>query len=208
MAARSMPAAQERKARASEDFTLPYQALRRSMLGYLRKYVTDPAVAEDLLQDVFLKALVADKRNHVPRNVAAWLYTIARNTVIDFYRAKRPMDELSDDLVADDAGSNLAEQALAECVRPLMEQLPAIYRDTLLATDMHGKAMHVLATELNVSVSAIKSRASRGRKMLKEKLLACCSVDLSSTGEVLDFYAHDSSSGLHNCIICRSSGLI
>lgn len=195
MAAQSMPAAQERKARASEDFTLPYQVLRRSMLGYLRKHVTDPAVAEDLLQEVFLKALVADKRNHVPRNVAAWLYAIARNTVIDFYRAKRPMDELPDDLVADDSGDNFTEQALAECVRPLIGQLPAIYRDTLLATDLHGKTMHSLATELNVSVSAVKSRASRGRKMLKEKLLVCCSVDLSSKGEILDFYAHDPVSG-------------
>ena len=182
--------------RESVDLTLPYQALRRTMLSYLRKHVTDPAVAEDLLHEVFIKALIADsistKQGDVPKNVTrnaqAWLYTIARNTVIDFYRAKRPMDELPDDLVAGDAGGNLAEQALAECIRPLIELLPAIYRDTLLATTFYAKTMHSLADELNVSISAVKSRSSRGRKMLKQKLLACCSVDLSSTGEVLDFH--------------------
>ncbi len=177
------------------DFTLSYQVLRRSMLGYLRKHVTDHAIAEDLLHEVFLKALRANKRGDVPRNVAAWLYTIARNTVIDFYRAKWPMDELPDELVANDVEDHLAEQAFAECVRPLMQQLPVIYRDTLLATDLHGKTLHAFATELNVSTSAIKSRASRGRKMLKEKLLACCSVDLSSAGEVVDFHVRDSASG-------------
>lgn len=189
--------------RESADLTLHYQALRRTMLSYLRKHVTDPAVAEDLLHEVFLKALIADsisiKRGdmpkNVPRNMQAWLYTIARNTVIDFYRAKRPMDELPDDLVADDAGDNLAEQALAECIRPLIELLPAIYRDTLLATTFYAKTMHSLADELNVSISAVKSRASRGRKMLKQKLLACCAMDLSSTGEVLDFHLHTSAAG-------------
>ena len=194
MATQSMPAAQERKTRESEDFTLHYQSLRRSMLSYLRKHIADPVVAEDLLQEIFLKALVADKRSHAPRNIAAWLYTIARNTVIDFYRAKRPMSELPDDLVSGDSEDNLTEQSLAECVRPMLEQLPPIYRDTLLATDVDGKTMHLLAAELSVSVSAVKSRASRGRKMLKEKLLACCVVDLSSTGEIIDFHAHDSSS--------------
>ena len=168
MATQSMPAAQERKIRESEDFTLHYQSLRRSMLSYLRKHIADPVVAEDLLQEIFLKALVADKRSHAPRNIAAWLYTIARNTVIDFYRAKRPMSELPDDLVSGDSEDNLTEQSLAECVRPMLEQLPTIYRDTLLATDVDGKTMQWLAGEWHVSVSAVKSRASRGRKMLKE----------------------------------------
>ncbi|MBI3809605.1 MAG: sigma-70 family RNA polymerase sigma factor [Nitrospirae bacterium] len=178
-----------------EDFAAPYQALRRSMLGYLRKQVSDLADAEDLLHEVFLKALAAGERGDAPKNLSGWLYTIARNTVIDFYRAKRPMDVLPDDLVAEDSGNNLVEQALSECLRPLTEQLPPLYRDTLLATDFHGKTMYSLAAEWNVSVSAVKSRASRGRKMLKEKLLACCHVELSSAGEVLDFHERHSASG-------------
>ena len=204
MTTQSTSTAQRHKSRGSEDFTLSYQALRRSMLSYLRKHDTDPAIAEDLLQDVFLKAVCAGKRGDVPGNVAAWLYTIARNTVIDFYREKRPMDKLPDDLVANDAEDNLAERVLAECVRPLIEQLPVIYRDTLLATDVEGQTMHSLAAEWHVSVSAIKSRASRGRKILKEKLLACCSVDLSRTGEVLDFHARDSASGCRTESGCGS----
>ena len=177
-----------------ENVSISYQELRRSMLGYLRKQVTDPMVAEDLLHDVFLKALAAGEREVIPRNLPGWLYKIARNTVIDFYRAKRPTDALPDDLVAEDSSNNLTEQALSECLRPMIEQLPPIYRDTLLATDFEGKTLPFLAAEWRVSVSALKSRASRGRKMLKEKLLTCCHVEVSGSGEILDFHTHDSTS--------------
>jgi RNA polymerase sigma-70 factor, ECF subfamily len=70
-------------------------------------------------------------------------------------------------------------------LRPLAEQLTALYRDTLLATDFYGKNMNSSAAELNVSVSAVKSGARRGRIMLKH--VGMCHVDVSGTGGVLDF---------------------
>ena len=170
------------------DLATQYQVLRRGLLSYLRKQVTDPAVAEDLLHEIFLKALAANQQGTSATNLSAWLYTIARNTVIDFYRAKRPMAELPENLAEADPADNLSEQALAECLRPLIEQLPRLYRDTLLAADLQHKTLQSLATELNVSLSALKSRASRGRKMLKEKLLACCAVEVSTAGQVVDFH--------------------
>lgn len=183
-----------------QEFAAHYQALRCSLLGYLRKQVSDPVIAEDLLHEVFVKALAAGERGDMPKNLSGWLYTIARNAVIDFYRARRPSAALPDDLVAEDSEGNDVQEVLAECLRPLTEQLPPLYRKTLLATDFQGKTMRSLATEWNVSVSAIKSRASRGRKMLKERLLACCHVELSNTGEVVDFHQHSSALG------CGSSG--
>lgn len=182
------------------DFATHYQGLRRNMLGYIRKQVTDPIIAEELLHEVFLKALVAGERRDIPKNVSGWLYRIARNTVIDFYRTKRPAEMLPEYLVAEDSGINFMERAFAECLRPLTEQLPPLYRDTLLATDFHGRNMQSLATEWHISVSAVKSRASRGRNMLKKKLLACCHVELSSTGEVLNFHEYRSAS---SCKICQ-----
>lgn len=171
-----------------EDLAKQYQSLRLGMLSYLRKQVTDPAVAEDLLHEVFLKALAAGERGDTPTHLSGWLYTIARNTVIDFYRAKRPMTVLPDELAEEEPGNNFSAQALAECLRPLIEQLPPLYRETLLAADLNNKTLQSIAAEWKVSVSAVKSRASRGRKMLKEKLLACCSVEVSRSGEVVDFH--------------------
>ncbi len=177
------------------SLTIPYQDMRHAMLAYLRKHVADSASAEDLLHEVFFKALVAIQGGDNPHNLSGWLYTIARNTLIDYFRAKRPMDELPDDLLITEPPNNMASQGLANCLKPLAELLPPIYRDTLVAIEFHGKTLQTVATEGNVSLSAVKSRASRGRKLLKERVLTCCKVELSRTGEVLDFQSRQTVRG-------------
>lgn len=171
------------------DIAQTYQSLRQALLGFLRKQISDNAVAEDLLHEVFLKALTAIERGDTPHNLNAWLYTIARNSVIDHYRSKRPLEALPDELATPPIEDNLIEQDLARCIKPLATALPPLYRDTLLATDFDGQTLRSIAEKESVSLSAIKSRASRGRQMLRQSLLACCQVDLSLTGQVLDFYA-------------------
>jgi len=73
------------------------------------------------------------------------------------------------------------------CLRPLVQRLPPIYRDTLLAAEFDGRPLRALAEAEGVSLSAIKSRASRGRRLLQDELVACCSVTLSKSGAVLDY---------------------
>ena len=175
------------------DIAMAYQGLRHALLGFLRKKVSDNDVAEDLLHEVFLKALSAIERGDSPSNLTGWLYSIAKNSVIDYYRAKRPTDPLPDELATPPSDDNLVEQDLARCLKPLTESLPPLYRNTLLATDFEGHTMQVIAERESVSLSAIKSRASRGRQMLKQSLLTCCQVDVSRSGQVLDFQQSDNS---------------
>ncbi len=169
------------------QLTDSYQALRLAMPGFLRKHVNDASLAEDLLHDVFLKALSAGERGQVPTNLPGWLYRIARNRVIDHYRSKRPSEALPPDLMAEEDEPNPTERVLAGCMRPMTEQLPTLYRDALLATDFGGAKLRAIATDWKVSESALKSRVSRGRILLKQSLLDCCRVELSKTGEVIDY---------------------
>ena len=126
--------------------------------------------------------------------LGAWLYAAARTTVIDYYRAVRPSAGEIGDYTPDtqDADGELLHRELATCLRPLAAQLPAIYRDTLLATDFDGRTMRAVAVAQGLSVSAIKSRVSRARVMLKEKLLDCCHVEMFS-GVVADYHPRSSS---------------
>ena len=93
---------------------------------------------------------------------------------------------MPDDLVAAEA-VEAPGQALAACLRPLAARLPPIYRDTLVAAEILGQPLQVIADREGVTLGAVKTRAHRGRQLLREELLACCEVLLSEQGEVLDF---------------------
>ncbi|MEQ1880626.1 MAG: sigma-70 family RNA polymerase sigma factor [Burkholderiales bacterium] len=174
----------------SEDLGASFARLREALRAYLRRRVRDSAVAEDLLQEIFLKALTALRSRRPPANLTGWLYAVARTTVIDHYRSWRPADEtLSDQLPDVEANDERAHQELAACLRPLTEQLPPIYRDALIAADFQGEELNSLAGKHNVSVSAIKSRTSRARAMLRDRLLECCKVEIAN-GLVTDYRRH------------------
>lgn len=178
----------------SEDLGAVFVTLRNSLRNYLRRQVDDLSVTEDMVQDIFVKAMTTINANRAPANLTGWLYAVARITVADYYRSKRlDVTELDEDLPCpQQINDELLHRELATCLRPLATQLPAIYRDTLLATDFDGRTMSSFAQEQGLSLSAIKSRTSRARKMLKEKLLECCHVELS--GGLVTDYRHRTSS--------------
>lgn len=163
-----------------------YLQLRDELLAYILRRVESLATAEDLLQSVFLRALSSHYDLKSPEKVTAWLYVITRNTIIDHYRTRRMLAELPDDLVGSESEDNESLQQLSACLQPLAQELPDKYQEVLLRTDFARETMQKVADDLGVSLSAIKSRACRGRRMLKDKLLACCYIDLSESGTVLD----------------------
>lgn len=166
-----------------------YTQLRQSLLAFLRKHTGDASAAEDLLHDVVLKALAAGRSQAAPPdNLAAWLYAVARNAAMDFHRRSRRTAELPEDLedlAAEGTDEDYLE--LANCLRPMAERLPPKYRQTVIAADFDGTPLRQLAQAEDLSVSAIKSRASRGRRLLQQELVACCRVVLSDSGQVLDY---------------------
>jgi RNA polymerase sigma-70 factor (ECF subfamily) len=196
------------KPASHDEIAASYRTLRNGLLRYLRRRVEDAATAEDLLHTVFLRALASGQTARSSEKMAAWLHTIARNALIDHYRAKRLMSELPEGLatdVAEDSSSiqaldSSSIQALSACLMPLAQQLPGIYRDILLRTEFQGKTMQVVASELSLSVSAVKSRASRGRRMLKARVLACCHVELSPAGEITDHHSRTNGKCQSSCV--------
>lgn len=165
-----------------------YAELRKSLLSYLRKHTGDAQAAEDLLHDVVVKALAAGRSQDAPpANLTAWLYAVARNAAMDYHRKSRPMVEVPEDIpdVGNDPSDDYLE--LANCLRPMALRLPDKYRQTVLEAEFNGALLRDLAQAEGVSLSAIKSRASRGRRMLQDELVLCCSVVLSPSGRVLEY---------------------
>lgn len=184
-----------------------YGQLRTALQAYLQRQVGDVGTAEDLVQDVFVKALRAVKEDRAPRDLTAWLYQAARTTLIDYWRTRKPGSDIEpDELPAseDDDAVGL-HRTLATCLRPMTERLPPRYRETLVAADFEGQRLKTLAEAEGVSVSAIKSRVSRGRGLLREQVLACCHVDMAD-GWVQDYYPRDPITAESN--LPRQSGCV
>lgn len=192
----------------AEDLAGSYARLRSSLLAFLRRHTGDPQVAEDLLHDVVVKALAATRDEaSSPRHLTGWLYAVARNVAMDHHRRSRPTEELPEELEApagDDDEAAVGE--LARCLRPMAERLPATYRDTLIAAEFDGLALADVARRQGLSLSAVKTRASRGRRLLQQQIVECCRVALSTRGQVLDYDARKAAGCAPSPAACSPRG--
>jgi RNA polymerase sigma-70 factor, ECF subfamily len=166
--------------------------LRRVLHDFIARRVSDPDTADDLTQDVLLKAHRSGTETGSVDDVAAWLYRIARNTLVDHYRHRdrhpRP-GQLPPEIVALDLDGNgdAARTQLAGCLRPMVEGLDPIYRDALTLTDLGDLSQAEAARRAGISGSAMKSRVQRARAQLREAVTACCAVHTDVTGRVRDY---------------------
>lgn len=171
--------------------------LRRSLLAQLTRWLGGRQEAEDLLQDVLLKTLAARRRGApAPDNLAAWLHTVARHAAMDHHRRRRgaepaELDEaLAEQLAAETPDERAHErELLSYCLRPMAELLPPIYREALLGAEFDGLPLAQIAAAQGVSLGTIKSRTSRARRLLLERMVGCCKLARGETGELLAFDA-------------------
>lgn len=171
---------------------LLWRDYRDRLVRFVRRRVEDAATAEDIAHDVLVRAYQRRDTLRSGEKFEAWLYQITRNAVIDHYRARRPAGELPAELAApDDEGSHAAREELAACMRPLVAALPPRYRDAVTLSELHGLTQNETAERLGLSLSGAKSRVQRARRMLEEKLLACCRVELDNRGAVVDYERRD-----------------
>jgi len=122
---------------------------------------------------------------------AGWFYQIARNLIIDHYRRRRELVELSDTFLADsDLPEDDLEAELALSLKDMIDELPEPYRQALLLTDVQGLSQKQLAEQQGLSLSGAKSRVQRARNKLRDLLLQCCHFEFDRRGGIVDYYEH------------------
>ena len=152
-----------------------WQDHRADLRRFVGRRVSDRHEAEDILQDVFLKAHQSLHQLESTDRAAAWLSRIAANRIIDHYRARRPTEPLPDDLAAAEPEHDPFEE-LATCLPAMIERLPQTYRVPVVLSEIDGLPQRDVAQRLGLSVSGAKSRVQRGRALLRQLLERCCSV--------------------------------
>jgi RNA polymerase sigma-70 factor (ECF subfamily) len=148
----------------------------------------NPADAEDLVQETFLKAYRAFGSFEEGTNLKAWLYRILTNTFINSYRAskRRPekadvediedlylykrLGELSAAGVGRSAEDELLERITDDEVKRAIESLPDAFRIAVLLADVEGFSYKEIADITDVPIGTVMSRIHRGRKALQKAL--------------------------------------
>ena len=148
----------------------------------------NPADAEDLVQETYLKAYRGFGGFREGTNLKAWLYKILTNTFINTYRAKkrRPSESDLEDveelylyhrlggLEAVAAGRSAEDQVLEHVtdaeVKEALESLPEQFRIAVLLGDVEGFSYKEIAEILDIPIGTVMSRLHRGRKALQKRL--------------------------------------
>jgi RNA polymerase sigma-70 factor, ECF subfamily len=171
-----------------------WRGMRGQLHAFVARRVPNRADADDILQHVFLQL---HRQAEGPRNVGAWLHQAARNAVSDFYRKPSTRREKSAGTALDlealgEGGRQMAEgdpararRAAAACLLPLMERLPAAYANALRLTEIEGWSQARAAAREAVSLSGMKSRVQRGRRLLKSMVLDACRMEMDGRGGVM-----------------------
>jgi RNA polymerase sigma-70 factor (ECF subfamily) len=164
-----------------------WQAHEGELRGYLRHRLSDTDAADDVLQDVFVKAMRQGQGFCTLDNPRAWLFQVARNALVDRLRVAHPhvplTDELADTLPLD-AQPVAPIDALADCLSRTLGELPADDAAILRACDLEGQTQRAFAEARGLSLPAVKSRLLRARQRLRERLTQACQVRFEADGSV------------------------
>lgn len=156
---------------SDREFRRVVEAHAPAVQAYLRRKVADPGRAEDLTQEVFLRAWRHAARFDSSRaDLRGWLFAIARNLVIDSYRADgaRPRTGASDDVLVglpapDEYDAAVSAWAMSDALR----RLTPAHRDVLLCLYYRRWSLAETAAHLDVAVGTVKSRSTYALRALR-----------------------------------------
>jgi len=155
--------------------------------NFIWRQVADRADAEDILQDVFYEFVRAYRLAKPIEQAGAWLFRVARNRIIDFFRRRKPemlpnqpmaMSEDGEELTLEgllpspDGGPEAvyARNVLLEELDAALDELPEEQRDVFVAHELEGRSFKELAAETGLSLNTLLSRKHRAVIHLRERL--------------------------------------
>ncbi|WP_428739069.1 sigma-70 family RNA polymerase sigma factor [Sulfurimonas sp.] len=172
----------------ASDFATIYEQLKKPLLRFIRYKVTDPHIAEEILNDVFFKAYNSIESLEEKKSLKSWLYTIASNSIIDFYRKKTPTFlELEDEKMLDEKELDSIYKDFDCCLKDFLNRLSPPSAQALQAVYFDEMTQQEYAEKNSLNLSTVKSYVFRGKKSLKELFEQCCEFERDQYYNIVDF---------------------
>lgn len=151
------------------------------LASYLRRFVGDPILAEDLLQETLVRIEKGLGGFQGRSSLKTWSFTIAAHVVSDHFRApENSMDIVDIDSTSEPADldpsihERLVVSEMNRCVRQVIDSLPSDFRTALVLHDLEGMSAKDVASICECSLATAKIRIHRARTRLKERLERKC----------------------------------
>lgn len=150
----------------------------RAFLGFLERRVGDRALAEDILQDAFIKVVNRPETAPADEGVVRWFYRTLRNATIDRFRrqgaANRALEGFAREMESRSEPAAEVEAEICACVGRLAATLKPEYAEALRAIEVNGVAVKDFAEKHGLSANNAGVRVHRAREALKKRVAESC----------------------------------
>jgi len=166
----------------SEAFSMLVDRYKNRLLNFVYRFVKDYDVAEDIVQETFLRVFRKRRDYKAIANFSTWIFTIAGNLAKSELRRRKRWRFLSIDATDEEEKSFeiqdpgmrpdrvTAVRMLNESVQDSIDTLQSKYKEALILRDIEGMSYQQIAEVAGVPVGTVKSRVNRARLKLQKKL--------------------------------------
>ena len=153
---------------SAEAFHILYGKYNQKVYRFCLRLLGDRALAEDAFQETFIK--VFEHRNEFRgSNFSSWLFTIARNTCLNYIRGRHDYESL-EEAFDSPAVQNETDVGMKEFIGRAIEKLPLALREALLLREYEECTYKEIAEILDIDISLAKVRVHRARLILRQLL--------------------------------------
>jgi len=159
-----------------------------ALFRWLTQHCSCHDLAYDLLQETFLKALQQETHFCNFDNQKAWLFTVAKNLLIDEWRKSGKIQSLNAEVL--DSETDLEREPVVSLVQCLPRALACLNeqdRAVIEFCDLQGHSQLEFAQRYHLSITAVKSRIQRARPKLREQLKVNCDIRFDDNDKVCCF---------------------
>lgn len=159
--------------------------------------VKDREITHDLVQEVFVKVHTKIKDVKDKKKIKPWILSIARNTAYDYFRLNKliPIEAIE---VVEEVVIEPTQHTEKDCLPGIIKNLPQKYRNPLFLSDIKGMKQSIIAKQLDLPLSTVKSQIQRARKMIAQGYMDCCDYKLNDEG-----YLVGEVKDKENCKVCH-----
>jgi len=156
-----------------------YEKFKKPLFRFISYKVSDIHSAEEILNDVFFKAAKSMDSLKEKTKVQSWLYKIASNLIIDYYRRKKETYvDINDDIsVEDDSNDETIYDDLSCCIEEFINNLPQQYSSALKGVYLDELTQLEYAQQNDFKLSTVKSQVKRGKESMKYFFEKCCTFE-------------------------------